>query len=68
MGKSCTNLKIFGDRICCQKLNKNRRCKEASQFKKILLQYFEVDVEADSANVHPNHVCEKYISVFLSGA
>ena len=45
--------KIF--RYYAEFVAKNRRCKEASQFKKIFLQYFGVDVETDRANVHPNH-------------
>ena len=46
-------------RICCQKLDKTRRCKELVYFKKVLLEYFDVDVETDTPDVYPTCVCER---------
>lgn len=46
-------------RICSRKLDKNRECKKAVLYKDILFKYFDVNVDEDKGNIHPNRVCER---------
>ena len=46
-------------RICCGKLDKSRSCKKITDFKEVLLEHFEIDIENDKTVVHPTCVCEK---------
>ena len=50
--------KIIMWKICCGKLDKSRSCKKITDFKEVLLEHFEMDIENDKTVVHPTCVCK----------